>query len=157
MENSTTKIMGINRFRMGTDGKGITTLVAFKGCPLNCQYCINPKCHQDNAISFRITPEELLLELTKDDIYFRMSGGGITFGGGEPLLHSAYILQLLQLVQRAWGINMETSLNVEWEKIKPLLPYVNMWYIDIKDSNPDIYLAYTGKHNMMLGSKLSLN
>lgn len=38
-------IFGIYRHRMGIDGKGITTLVAFMGCPLKCKYCLNDECH----------------------------------------------------------------------------------------------------------------
>ena len=45
IENSA-PIFGISRLRMGTDGKGITTLVTFMGCPLKCKYCLNPKCHE---------------------------------------------------------------------------------------------------------------
>lgn len=37
-EKQKVKIMGINRHRMGTDGKGISTLITFYGCPLNCKY-----------------------------------------------------------------------------------------------------------------------
>ena len=33
----------IDRLRMETDGEGVTTLVAAKGCPLSCKYCINKK------------------------------------------------------------------------------------------------------------------
>lgn len=40
-------IFGISRLRMGTDGKGITTLVAMMGCPLKCRYCLNDRCHYD--------------------------------------------------------------------------------------------------------------
>ena len=35
------EIMSISRLRMGTDGKGVSTLVAFFDCPLKCKYCIN--------------------------------------------------------------------------------------------------------------------
>ena len=35
-------IFAISRLRMGTDGSGITTLVTFMGCPLQCKYCLNP-------------------------------------------------------------------------------------------------------------------
>ena len=34
-------IFGISRHRMGVDGKGVTTLVTFMGCPLKCRYCLN--------------------------------------------------------------------------------------------------------------------
>ena len=35
-------IIGISRHRIATDGEGVTTLVAFHGCTLRCQYCLNP-------------------------------------------------------------------------------------------------------------------
>ena len=37
-------LIGICRHRLTTDGTGVTTLVAFHGCPLHCQYCLNPQC-----------------------------------------------------------------------------------------------------------------
>ena len=37
------KIIGIARHRLSTDGDGVTTLVAFHGCPLSCRYCLNPQ------------------------------------------------------------------------------------------------------------------
>ncbi len=42
-------LIAINRLRIGTDGHGITTLVAFHGCPLHCRYCLNPECLEPNA------------------------------------------------------------------------------------------------------------
>ena len=33
------KIIGISRHRIGVDGPGVTTLVAFHGCTLSCKYC----------------------------------------------------------------------------------------------------------------------
>ena len=35
-------IIGISRHRLGVDGNGVTTLVAFHGCNLQCKYCLNP-------------------------------------------------------------------------------------------------------------------
>ncbi len=34
-------LLRIERLRMGTDGAGVTTLVAGAGCPLSCRWCIN--------------------------------------------------------------------------------------------------------------------
>lgn len=39
-------VLGIDRHRIDSDGDGITTLVAFYGCPLECKYCLNPDCHK---------------------------------------------------------------------------------------------------------------
>ena len=40
MRSSLARIIGISRHRLSTDGDGVTTLVAFHGCPLNCLYVL---------------------------------------------------------------------------------------------------------------------
>ena len=87
-------IMSVSRLRMATDGQGVSTLVAFFDCPLECKYCINNSCHDTNNVFSSAPravykPKELLEVLKKDEIYYLMTGGGVVFGGGEPLLQSA--------------------------------------------------------------------
>lgn len=147
-EKKKAEIMGINRHRMGTDGKGISTLITFYGCPLNCKYCLNPQCKSESTPCTYIEPNDLVNLLMVDDIYFKSTGGGIVFGGGEPLLNAEYIEEVCDLVPLQWKIRIETSLNVKWDKIELLLPYIDQWIIDIKDSNTEIYKNYTGVDNL---------
>lgn len=145
-------ILSISRLRMGTDGNGISTLVVFFDCPLHCKYCINDFCHKPQKPFVGVqhaafTPQELIEVLKKDDIYYLMSGGGIVFGGGEPLLQSKYIHKVCTLADQRWAKRIETSLNVPWDNIKPVLYDMDEWIIDIKDINNDIYKNYTGKDN----------
>lgn len=147
-EKQKAEIMGINRHRMGTDGKGISTLITFYGCPLNCKYCLNPQCKSESTPCTYIEPNDLVNLLMVDDIYFKSTGGGIVFGGGEPLLNAEYIKEVCDLVHLQWKIRIETSLNVKWDKIELLLPYIDQWIIDIKDSNTEIYKNYTGVDNL---------
>lgn len=147
-EKQKAEIMGINRHRMGTDGKGISTLITFYGCPLNCKYCLNPQCKSESTPCTYIEPNDLVNLLMVDDIYFKSIGGGIVFGGGEPLLNAEYIKEACDLVPTKWKIRIETSLNVKWDKIELLLPYIDQWIIDIKDSNTEIYKNYTGVENL---------
>ena len=147
-EKQKAEIMGINRHRMGTDGKGISTLITFYGCPLNCKYCLNPQCKSESTPCTYIEPNDLVNLLMVDDIYFKSTGGGIVFGGGEPLLNAEYIKEVCDLVPLQWKIRIETSLNVKWDKIELLLPYIDQWIIDIKDSNNEIYKNYTGVDNL---------
>lgn len=145
-------ILSISRLRMGTDGNGISTLVVFFDCPLHCKYCINDFCHKPQKPFVGVqhaafTPQELIEVLKKDDIYYLMSGGGIVFGGGEPLLQSKYIHKVCTLSDQRWAKRIETSLNVPWDNIKPVLYDMDEWIIDIKDINNDIYKNYTGKDN----------
>lgn len=143
----TAPFIAVNRHRLATDGEGVTTLVAFYGCPLRCRYCLNPQCLQVNGVWRRLTPGELYSEVEIDDLYFIATGGGICFGGGEPLLYPDFIRTFSKLMNPEWNLTVETSLNVPLENIKTIAALVQMWYIDIKDFSPTIYNAYTGKDN----------
>lgn len=160
----TGRIMRILRLRMGTDGNGISTLIVFAGCPLECRYCINDECHIGRAeagymISHDVQyssyePEELAEALHKDDIYYKMSGGGITFGGGEPLMQVYFIKEACRQFDPAWAIRVETSLYVPWAAVEYLVGIVDEWIIDIKDMNPEIYQSYTGRSPELMTGNL---
>ena len=145
-------ILSISRLRMGTDGNGISTLVVFFDCPLYCEYCINDFFHKPQKPFFGVqhaafTPQELIEILKQDDIYYLMSGGGVVFGGGEPLLQSKYIHKVCTMADQRWAKRIETSLNVPWDNIKPVLYDMDEWIIDVKDINSDIYKSYTKTDN----------
>lgn len=150
----TAPFIAINRHRLTTDGKGVTTLVGFHGCPLHCEYCLNAQCLQADGVWCRLTPGELYSEVEIDDLYFVATGGGICFGGGEPLLRSDFIKAFAEIMNPEWKLTIETSLNVPLENVKAIASLVQMWYVDIKDMNPDIYKAYGCKENKQVISNL---
>ena len=80
----------------------------------------------------------------------------MTFGGGEPLLRSAFIAEFCRIANPAWNISLETSLNVATRHLKEVIPYVNHYYIDVKDMNPDTYRQYTCKDNSRVLTNLNL-
>ncbi len=149
-------IFAISRHRINVDGKGIVTLVCFGGCPLSCRYCINKALCFDKTQWRDYTPEQLYEKLRQDNLYFLATGGGVTFGGGEPLLCFDFILHFRELCGKDWKINLETSLNVPTDHLLPLLDVVDHWIIDIKDMNPTTYKAYTGKDNLKVLEHLRL-
>lgn len=138
---------------MGTDGNGITTLVGFYGCPLHCKYCINDQCHASDSKSI-VTSEDLYNRVKIDQLYFKATGGGLTFGGGEPLLNAEYIAEVMSLGAKEWHTTIETSLNVPIEKWKCLIDYVDEYIVDVKDMNPSIYNSYTGCDNKVVINNL---
>ena len=150
----TAPFIAINRHRLTTDGEGVTTLVGFHGCPLRCEYCLNAQCLQADGVWCRLTPGELYSEVEIDDLYFMATGGGICFGGGEPLLRSDFIKAFAEIMNPEWKLTIETSLNVPFENVKAIASLVQMWYVDIKDMNPDIYKAYGCKENKQVVSNL---
>ena len=147
------KIFGISRHRLTTDGEGVTTLVAFSGCPLRCKYCLN-KASWDMANGRDYTPEMLFEEVKIDQLYFLATKGGITFGGGEPMLQVEFIKEFRELCGNQWQIVAETCLNVPFGNVQALDPILDGYIVDIKDLNPDIYKAYTEKDNALTISNL---
>ena len=143
MEQTTFPLIGIARHRMGIDGSGITTLVAGAGCPLQCKWCINQKLLREAPVR-HVTAQQLLELVKKDDLYYRATGGGITFGGGESLLHADFIRAFRQICPSEWRISVETSLCVPETLVAAAADAADMFIIDCKDMNAEIYKRYTG-------------
>ena len=153
MKSTKAPLIAISRHRLAIDGKGITTLVGFHGCPLNCEFCINKRSLAMSPIC-KISVSELLERLMADNIYYLATGGGVTFGGGEPLLFYEFIYDLVAIMPKEWNITMETSLNVPLDNLKKVAPYIHEFIIDIKDMDSTIYKKYTGKNNNNVLSNL---
>lgn len=156
METQRAKVIGISRHRLSTDGDGVTTLVAFHGCPLRCRYCLNPQSLGGSKRFHEYSAEELYEVTRIDELYFIATNGGVTFGGGEPCLRPKFICEFRKLCGPDWQLNLETSLNVPTANVEALLPVVNTLIIDIKDMNPDIYRSYTGESNDLVVDNLRL-
>ena len=138
------------RHRIQCDGQGITTLVAFYGCPLRCRWCLNPFSYDPAVRRTMMTPQQLYDRVKIDDLYFLATGGGITFGGGEPLLYPDFLTQFRQIAPESWHICAETSLAVPWENVEKAAGCIDLFYVDCKDANPEIYRSYTGADNQRM-------
>lgn len=137
------KIHGIARRRLGTDGHGVTDLVAMAGCPLSCKYCLNgPLLANGNTKD--ITADALLASVMQEACYFVGTGGGVTFGGGEPLLQWEGVQEFAALRPDWMSLSIETSLQAPQHVIAALIPAVDLWIVDIKSLDPDTYHSYTG-------------
>ena len=148
-------LLSLVRLRMGTDGSGVTTLVAGAGCPLHCRWCINARLLAE-APAEMVTAESLLERVKIDDLYFRATGGGICFGGGESLLHTDLIRRFREIAPSEWRITVETSLAVPTDNVLDAVDAVDTFIVDCKDMDPDIYHRYTGGDGSLMAENLRL-
>lgn len=153
-EPMSAKINGIDRFRIGTDGTGVRSLILMAGCPLNCAYCGNKRYKDIFPETSECEVSVMEYYLHKDGIYFEMTDGGVTFGGGEPLMQAEFIHEFHRKYPM-WSVNIETSLNVPADKLRIIADDVDYWFVDIKDMNPDIYQRYTGMPNAQVRKNLA--
>lgn len=149
-------LLDIVRLRIGTDGKGVSTLVAGAGCPLSCRWCINRRVLREKEPEW-ISPAALYERTKPDALYFEATGGGLCFGGGEALLHTRFLAAFRETIANLpWRITVETSLNVSSEDLLAAADVVDDFIVDVKTLDPDIYRSYTGADNSNVLRNLSL-
>ena len=98
------------------------------------------------------TADELVEILLRDRIFYQTSGGGVTFSGGEPTLHSVYLEPVLKELKKGnIHIAFQTSGMFILDEFRTrLLPYVDRIYYDIKIIDSQIHEKYTGHNNEMI-------
>lgn len=72
-------LMQLQNFSVN-DGEGIRTIVFLAGCPLRCPWCANPEGQTlQNPLTRWAETEEVLREIRRQSVFYRFSGGGVTF------------------------------------------------------------------------------
>ena len=99
--------------------------------------------------------DELYEIILSDEPFYRTSGGGVTFSGGEPLLHAEYLLPLLMKLKAA-GISMifDTCGHISWKAFETVLPYADAFLFDIKGMEPDMHQENTGVSTELIHENL---
>ena len=89
--------------------------------------------------------DEIMTEVMKDKDYYDDSNGGITISGGEPFVQYEGFLELLKESKRK-GLNtaVETTGNVDIEKVMEAEPYIDLFLFDIKHTDKKKLLEVTG-------------
>ena len=140
----TIDLFSISRLRTYTDGEGVSTLVACRGCTLRCAYCINPSSWDKSVKSHKLTADELYDKVKRDNLYFLATGGGIVFGGGEPLIYSDFIRQFTEKYKTTgWKFSLETSLSTKKKNLTQIIDLIDYFIVDIKDMDKNRYELYT--------------
>ena len=99
--------------------------------------------------------DEVLAEVEKDRPFYRRSGGGITIGGGEPLLQHRFTAALLEAAHGAYlHTALETCGHVPWEHFEAVLEHVDLLHIDLKHMDPVRHMELTGLSNEQILANL---
>ena len=155
------RIFNIQRFSIH-DGPGIRTIVFFKGCAMRCAWCCNPESQsfeiesmqeggKEKIVGRDVTVDEIMPELLADMPYYRRSGGGVTLSGGEVLCQASFAAELLAECKAA-GLHtaIESAASLPYSKIEQLLPYLDLYLMDIKHMDPKKHKEYTGLSNELI-------
>ncbi len=155
------RIFNIQRFSIH-DGPGIRTIVFFKGCVMRCAWCCNPESqHYEiqtmaegdkvKTVGRDVTVDEIMPEILADIPYYRRSGGGVTLSGGEVLCQADFAAELLRECKSA-GLHtaIESAGSLPYAEIEKLLPYLDLYLLDIKHMDSGKHREYTARPNELI-------
>lgn len=97
------------------------------------------------VVGQEMTVEDVLREVTQDNVFYKTSGGGVTISGGEPVANADFVFALLTAL-RAEGIHtcVETCGYGAKEDFLNLSRFVDLFLWDVKSTNDKDHLRYTG-------------
>jgi len=103
------------------------------------------------------TVEEVMADVLRDRIFYKNSGGGVTFSGGEPLSQPAFLKSLLRAAKEA-GLHtcVDTSGYGSSESIRAIAPDTDLFLFDWKESDNEKHLQFTGVSNEPIKQNLEL-
>ena len=155
------RIFNIQRFSLH-DGPGIRTIVFFKGCAMRCAWCCNPESQRreiesiiekgkEKTVGYDVSVADIMPEILSDLPYYRRSGGGVTLSGGEVLCQADFARELLKSCKEA-GLHtaIESASSLSFSEIEKLLPYLDLYLMDIKHVDEKKHKEYTGVDNRLI-------
>lgn len=95
---------------------------------------------------------DLIAEALVDEPFYRRSGGGVTFSGGEATLYPHFMERLLAAL-KARGVHtlLETCGYYHGETFqRRMLPRLDQIFFDVKLADPDTHQRYTGRPNHLI-------
>ena len=137
----------VHSYEVGStvDGPGIRFVGFLSGCLLRCQYCHNPDTwHKSNGTP--VTVAQAMRQIGKYAKVLKVSNGGVTLSGGEPVVQRAFMMQIFR---RCKQLGLHTCLDTAGRLGERLsdddLQQIDLQLLDIKAGDPDTYFRITNQ------------
>jgi pyruvate formate lyase activating enzyme len=135
----------IARSGQGQDRQGASYCTACGQCVAACPFGAR------ELMGKRMSVEDVLSVIERDRVFYRQSGGGVTFSGGEALAQPAF---LRELVGECWAAGLPMALescgHFQFSTVKDILARMDLVFLDIKHMDPAIHRRVTGVDNRLI-------
>lgn len=92
-----------------------------------------------------MTLEQVFGHIYEDMDFYRASGGGVTFSGGEPLLQADFCSALAERCSsQDIPVIVDTAGHITYSEFEKLLPYKVHFFYDLKAASEEDYRTKTG-------------
>ena len=101
--------------------------------------------------------EDLMKEVEKERRVMEESGGGVTMCGGEPLMHTDYLCEVLdELGMRKIHRTVDTTLFASAENVKRVAERCELFLVDLKMMDSERHKRYTRVPNELILQNIQL-
>lgn len=129
--------------------------IDFNSCS-SCGKCCNC-CDALEICGMDIDSDMVIDEILKDLVFYNNSAGGVTISGGEPLAQIEFTLDILKKAKtKHIHTCVETSGFSSFDNILKILPYVDLFLWDIKETDSHRHKEYTGVDNNVIMNNLKM-
>jgi len=117
-----------------------------------CGSCV-ATCHSDARtwMGEQMSVDEIVGVIKRDMTFYRKSGGGVTFSGGEPLTQPGYLGEIIAKCQLL-GIHtaVETCGFFSWKAAEETVRMLDFIMFDIKHMDDETHKRLTGVSNEVI-------
>ncbi|MEA4898593.1 MAG: glycyl-radical enzyme activating protein [Christensenellaceae bacterium] len=126
-----------------------------KGGCIACGDCVKVCPRGALRIAGReMTPEEVARRILKNAKVLRMSGGGVTFSGGEALMQPDFVIETRALLPSLHAA-IETSGYADSSIFERVIKTMDLVLMDVKLADPDAHRRWTGVDNRRILQNLA--
>ena len=94
------------------------------------------------------SPEEVFNKINEDKVFYQQSGGGVTFSGGEPFLHTDFIRQVAEKCKaEGYSVAAETCGYFCLDHVLTIIHLFDQLLFDIKIIDNEKHIYYCGEPN----------
>ncbi len=132
------------------------TVTAYTAQCRHCGQCVSACPSSALAMACeRVTAQQVAAQIERDALFFRYTGGGVTFSGGEPFLQPAFLRAVIAACEPL-GVTFwaETSAHFSWRQAAPLLGCFEHVFCDIKHMDSAQHRRFTGVGNERILSNI---
>jgi len=128
------------------DGPGTRMTLFMSGCGMRCQYCQNPDTwRMRDGIPRSV--DQIMERVSRYETVMRVTGGGLTISGGEPLLQARFVAEIFRRAKSELAIHtaLDTAGLLGARLTDDDLANIDLTLLDIKSGIPETYRRVTGR------------
>jgi len=100
---------------------------------------------------------ELMEIIERERVHIDQSGGGVTFSGGEPLMHPEFLIEMLKACgEKGLHRAVDTCGFASTETLLEVAKYTDLFLYDLKIMDPVQHKKWTGVDNRLILKNLKM-